>query len=204
MPVDFAALARSVGTVPGVQGCLLLSREGLTLAAEPATEEDRAMAAWSRIAALGDVEKGFVTVNGQMWVVSRRGPFCAIALAEATARPGVILAQLDQVLLAADEERARTREEIRAGGSVPDPAQAPRFRAPLHRDRDRAPGAVPPAGPPAAPPERPAEEPEPAATSAPTPAPSRSIPEEWEIDVVELSREFGGLHGESGPREVEE
>src|SRR5205823_19491 len=100
------------------------------------------------------VEKGFVSMGGEQWVFSRRGPYGALALGDATARPGVVLAQLDQVLLAADEDRVWGREEIRAAPATrtpgqPDPQQAARFRAPLHR-APAAPPAPAPAPAPAA------------------------------------------------------
>jgi hypothetical protein len=221
MPVDFAALARSVVDVPGVQACLLLSRDGLPLAAAPPTEEDRVMAAWARLGALGDVEKGFVAVDGQTWVFSRRGPFCAMAMAERTVRPGLVLAELDQVLLSAEEDRTRGREEIRTTASrpQPDPTSRPRFQAPLHRDRDRAAGIPAEAGAPSVPApavaaEAPAAEPDqgvphishPSSEVSPSPPPEpRSLgTEDWEIDVVEISREFGGLYGGSPEDEMGE
>src|SRR5207247_2133150 len=74
MPVDFAALAGSISSVPGVRAALLLSREGLALAVAPESEESRLVSVWARLAGLGEVEKGFVNVDGGRWVVGRRGP----------------------------------------------------------------------------------------------------------------------------------
>ena len=226
MPVDFAALARSIRAVPGVRVCLVVSRDGLALAVAPEELENEAVAASGRLAALGDVEKGFVSMAGEQWVFSRRGPYGALAVCDATARPGVILAELDQVLLAADEDRVRGREEIRTGptgrSAQQEQAQAGRFRAPLHRTPAApAPGAepapvqapaasaAPAAAPaPAHPGDRPADSDETPAKPAPPVAeeetPSAPVLEhDWSVDVVEISREFGGLYGESGPENAE-
>lgn len=218
MAIDFGVLAQSLMTVAGVQGCALVSRDGLTLAAAPSSEEGTVTAAWARLASLGEIEKGFLAVDSQLWVFARRGPFSAIVLAEPSARPGLILTHVEQVLLAAEEDRARARDEIRStpgrAGSEGSPTAQGRFRAPLHRDRAPAPTVdleadhqepavavkVPtrPAEPAAAPggveagPSRPSAKP-----------PSRSEPEDgddWGIDVVELAREFGGLYREPDRR----
>src|SRR5438093_5934360 len=155
MAVDFAALARSMAAVPGARACLVVSREGLPLAAVQEALEADATAALNRLAALGEVEKGFVAMGSDMWVFARRGPYSALVLAEPSARPGVILTQLEQALLAADEDRVRGREEMRAASrQASGESGAPaRFRAPLHR----TPAAQPP------PPEA---EPAPASTAA--------------------------------------
>ncbi len=189
MTVDFAALAGSVGALPGVRVCVVLSREGLALASSPEADELGAMSAWGRLGSLGEVEKGFVSMSGEMWVFCRRGPFAALAVADPSARPGVILTQLEQALLAADEDRTRTREEMRSAGSrpaaQPESQQAPRFRAPLHR----APAT---AGPDAG-----GEAP---ATPAPRGKSAEGKSDEEWVDVVELSREFGGLYGADDER----
>ena len=204
MPVDFAALARSVRAVPGVRACLLLSRDGFTLGVEPASEEERVMAGWARLATLGEVERGFVVVAGDLWVFCGRGPFAAVVSADPGARPGVILAHLEQMLLAADEVRVQGREEIRTSAGRPAEGVAPqRFRAPLHRER-----TVPepqPAGT--------EEHPQPVSSgtsatqsddrsqdpgvtrdgSPDEPRPERRD-DDWEVDAVQLAREFGGLY----------
>src|SRR5438552_825155 len=141
MPVDFAALAGSISSVPGVRASLLLSREGLALAVAPESEEGRLMSVWARLAGLGDVEKGFVNVDGGMWVFARRGPYVALALADGAARPGIVLAEIEQSLLAAEEDRHRDRVEIRSAQPKPATEAVPsgRFRAMLHRDRPAGP-----------------------------------------------------------------
>jgi hypothetical protein len=137
MAFDFGTLAGSIGTgLPGVRACLLVSRDGLPLSSHPESAEARAMKAWAQLQNLGDVDKGFVGMTDEMWVFVRRGPFAALVLAEPNARPGVLLTTLDQALMAADEERVRSRSDLR---SAVREETSPRFRAPLHRDPERAP-----------------------------------------------------------------
>jgi predicted RNase H-like HicB family nuclease len=190
MPVDFAALAGSISSVPGVRAALLLSREGLALAVAPESEEGRLMSVWARLAGLGEVERGFVNVDGGMWVFARRGPFVAMALADGAARPGVVLAEIEQALLVAEEDRHRDRAEIRSGQPKPVSEAVPsgRFRAMLHRDR--------PVGP---------EEARPSLdlSERGTAEPHAGVEEEVEVDAVELAREFGGLHTRGETEEEE-
>ena len=188
MPVDFAALAGSISSVPGVRASLLLSREGLALAVAPESEESRLVAVWARLAGLGEVEKGFVNVDGGMWVFARRGPFAALALADGAARPGVVLAEIEQALLAAEEDRHRDRAEIRSAQPKPVSEAVPggRFRAVLHRDRPPAPA-------------EPGEVRQ--AVERQEPERRRRADEDLEVDAVELAREFGGLYPR---RETEE
>jgi predicted regulator of Ras-like GTPase activity (Roadblock/LC7/MglB family) len=223
MAIDFGVLAQSLMTVAGVQGCALVSRDGLTLAAAPSSEEGTVTAAWARLASLGEIEKGFVAMDSQLWVFARRGPFSAIVLAEPSARPGLILTQIEQVLLAADEDRARARDEIRntpgRPGAESSPTAAGRFRAPLHRERApaatvdlEADGQEPaaavkapsPTSDPAAATARPGSDaPAPTGQAPTAQPPSGSEPEDgddWGIDVVELAREFGGLYREPDRR----
>jgi hypothetical protein len=121
MSIDFSALTAAVGMgLPEVRACLIVSREGLALGAYPREEEGRAMNAWTRVAGLGDVERGFVGTPEELWVFSRRGAYAAVALALPTARPGVVLDTLDQMLLMAEE--ARTRKDALKPRAVPAPA----------------------------------------------------------------------------------
>src|SRR5438876_128453 len=108
MSVDFAALAMAVVSgVPDVRTCLVVSRDGLALGAYPVSEEEKALAVWSRMAALGDVERGFVALRDEVWVFCRRGPYTALATGRPSLRAGVLLDRLDQMLLAAEEARVR-------------------------------------------------------------------------------------------------
>ncbi len=130
MSIDFAALTQAVvAGLPDVRSCLLVSRDGLALSASPATEEGRTLDVWTRIAALGDVERGFVTVRDEVWVFCRRGAYGAVATAASTTRPGLVLDRLEQMVLVAEEARVR-RDAVRTSVDAPR-----RLRTPLHRER---------------------------------------------------------------------
>jgi hypothetical protein len=106
---DYSSLAhRIAGGVADVRGCLILSRDGLILGSFP---EDEAVVkpSWLRFAALGEPERSFVEFAGETWAYLRRGPYAAFAIAGVGVRPGLLLDQLEQVLMAAEE--ARTRRE---------------------------------------------------------------------------------------------
>ena len=143
MSEEFAALVGSIGVgVPGVHACLLVSSDDLALATHPPAEEERALAVWLRLAALGDLDRGFVVVGDETWAFFREGGYGALAIAGTNVRPGVLLDRLEQVVAAAVDIRERrealtgpgaglpgmAREAARAGGTR-------RFRLPLHREQ---------------------------------------------------------------------
>src|SRR5262245_42530558 len=98
MTLDFTALTNAVvAGVHDVRACLLVSREGLALAASPASEEARALTVWDRIAGLGEVDRGFIGAREEHWVFARRGAYVGVAIAGPSARPGVVLDGLDQM-----------------------------------------------------------------------------------------------------------
>ena len=136
MFIDFAALTQAVvAGLSNVRSCLIVSRDGLALGASPATEEGRSLDVWTRIAALGDVERGFVTVRDEVWVFCRRGAYGSVAIADSSSRPGVILDTLDQMILMAEEARVR-KEGLRLPERETAPADTPRGpRTLLHKDR---------------------------------------------------------------------
>jgi hypothetical protein len=131
---DFTALAASLSAGVGdVRGCLILSRDGLVLGAHPDGEEDLVKPAWLRFATLGEPERGFVQFGTEVWCYARRGAYAAFALAGTTVRPGLVIDQMEQVLMSAEETRSK-REGLRG----PEPAAAPvaapssKPRTPLH------------------------------------------------------------------------
>jgi hypothetical protein len=143
MSIDFAALTQAVvAGLPDVRSCLMVSRDGLALGASPATEEGRTLDVWTRIAALGEVERGFVTFRDEVWVFCRRGAYGAVATAPSTARPGLILDSLEQMVLMAEESRVR-KEGLRPPAERETPsADTPRGpRTALHRERTPAPAS---------------------------------------------------------------
>ncbi|MGZ8594383.1 MAG: hypothetical protein ACXWYJ_01835 [Actinomycetota bacterium] len=118
---DYSALAQRISvSVPEVRGCMILSRDGMVLGAFPDDDESLAKAAWLRFITLGEPERSFVEFTDQTWAFVRRGPYAAFAVAEAGVRPGVMVDQLEQAMLTAEEGRTR-RDTLR----VPDAANAP-------------------------------------------------------------------------------
>ncbi|MET0801615.1 MAG: hypothetical protein ABWZ53_10655 [Actinomycetota bacterium] len=118
---DYSALAQRISvSVSGVTGALILSRDGLVLGAYPNEDESLAKAAWLRFTVLGEPEKSFVEFPDQVWAYVRRGPYGAFVLAEVGTRPGVLVDQMEQMLLLAEEGRSR-RDTMR----LPDAAAAP-------------------------------------------------------------------------------
>jgi hypothetical protein len=104
---DYSSLAhRIAGGLADVRGCLILSRDGLILGSYP-EEESAVKPSWLRFATLGEPERSFVEFAGEVWAYLRRGPYAAFAVAGVGVRPGLLLDQLEQVLMAAEEARTR-------------------------------------------------------------------------------------------------
>ena len=118
---EYAALAqRVVLTMGDVHGCLVLSRDGLVLAAFPEESEDALLKpAWLRFVAMGEVRRSFVEFGDQIWGFVHRGPYAAFVVAGVAVRPGIVLDQLEQALLLAEEGRTK-RDTLK----VPDAAAA--------------------------------------------------------------------------------
>ena len=128
---DFDALASSLAAGLGdVRGCLVLSRDGLVLGSSPAGAEANATPAWVRFAALGDTERGFAQFGAESWCYVRRGPYAAFAVVGPGARPGLVLDQMDQALLAA--EQARAQHEVFGPRAVESTPPTTRPRTLLH------------------------------------------------------------------------
>jgi len=150
---EFAALAqRVVLTMDDVRGCLVLSRDGLVLGAFPEDQEAELKPAWLRFVHVGEARKGFVEFSDQLWAFVHRGPYAAFVVTGTSVRPGVMLDQLEQAVIAAEETRAKQKEVTL---KVPDAAGAPsgRPRTSLHPPADRP--AAAPVGANAAPEEMP-------------------------------------------------
>jgi hypothetical protein len=123
---DYSALAQRIAlSIREVRGCLILSRDGLVLAAYPDEEEAAAKAAWLRFCVLGEPEKSFVEFPDQTWAFVRRGPYAAFAMADAGVRPGVMVDQLEQLLLTAESERSK-RDSMRLPDAQGAPSGKPR------------------------------------------------------------------------------
>ena len=133
---DYSALAQRIAvSVSGVSGALILSRDGLVLGAFPTDDESLAKPAWLKFITLGEPDRSFVEFPDQVWAYVKRGPYAAFATAEAGTRPGVLVDQMEQVLLVAEEGRTR-RDTLR----VPDASAAPigKPRTSLHPQGDKA------------------------------------------------------------------
>jgi hypothetical protein len=212
MSVDFVALAKAVvAGVADVRVCLIVSRDGLALGACPVEQEEKALAVWSQVATLGEVERCFVALRDEVWAFSRRGPYAALATAGPAVRPGLLLDSLEQMLLTAEEGRLRkdgNRAPPEKQGSA-DTTRRP--RSSLHPEaKEERPAATSleeaavsawlqrvrgqvernPATPA---PAKPAAH---SAPSNPASAPTRSGEERaWTVDRGALSLEFRGLLG---------
>jgi hypothetical protein len=221
MSVDFAALAMAVVSgVADVRACLVVSRDGLALGAYPPSEEEKALTVWSRMAALGDVERGFVGMRDEVWAFSRRGPYSALATGHPSARAGIVLDALDQLLLATEEARVR-KEAIRPSHdkeATPEPARGPRTALhPAPREDSAQPGQAEASPRPSLEQlavsswverlreqalragqgenEQAGEVSTPAAEEGPDVRP-RETRAGWEVDRAALNREFAGLFDE--------
>jgi hypothetical protein len=132
---DYSALAQRIAvTVSGVRGSLILSRDGLVLGSFPENDEGPAKSAWLKFVTLGEPDKSFVEFPDQVWAFVKRGPYAAFSVAEPGTRPGILVDQMEQVLLAAEEGRSK-REAVR----LPDAASAPsgKPRTSLHPAADK-------------------------------------------------------------------
>ncbi|HEY3264868.1 MAG TPA: hypothetical protein VGK12_06895, partial [Actinomycetota bacterium] len=122
---EFLALAaRVAASVRDLRGVLILSRDGLVLGVFPEGDEALIKPAWLRFAGLGEPDKGFVEFADELWAYVRRGPYASFAVSGPGARPGLVMDQLEQMLLAAEEIRAK--REIRVPDAAPAPSGKPR------------------------------------------------------------------------------
>ncbi len=130
---DLGALAETLTAGVGdARGSLILSRDGLVLGAYPVEAEGLVKPAWVRFASLGEPERGFVQFGTEIWSFVRRGPYAAFVVTGIGVRPGLVIDQIEQVLLAA--EVARANREVT---TTPEPAPPPAMplskpRTPLH------------------------------------------------------------------------
>ena len=123
---DYSALAQRIAvSVSGVRGSLILSRDGLVLGAHPQGEESLAKPAWLKFVTLGEPEKSFVEFSDVVWAFVKRGPYAAFTVADAGTRPGILVDQMEQVLLSAEEGRSR-RDTVRLHDASAAPTGKPR------------------------------------------------------------------------------
>lgn len=129
---DFNALAAALWAgIRDARGCLILSRDGLVLGSHPDGAETTAKPAWLKLAGLGDPERGFLQFGTEVWCFVRRGPYAALAVTGPAVRPGPVIDQMEQVLLAAEEARSR-REGLKFPPLIVPQAPTARPRTSLH------------------------------------------------------------------------
>jgi hypothetical protein len=146
---EFSALAaRVAASVGDLRGVLILSRDGLVLGAFPDGDEALVKPAWLRFAGLGESDKGFVEFGDEVWAYVRRGPYAAFTVTGPNVRPGLVMDQLEQMLMAAEEQRAR-REALRLPDVAPAPSGKPRTS--LHAEPRQVPQPAQAPGQPVAP-----------------------------------------------------
>lgn len=131
---EYSTLARGVTVAIGdVHACVILSRDGMVIGAHPEGGESVAKPAWLRFAALGQSQRGFIEFSDQLWAFVHRGPYSAFALAAPSVRPGLLMDQMEQALLSAEEQRARREpRRLLEAGHVP----FGKPRTPLHPPAD--------------------------------------------------------------------
>jgi hypothetical protein len=125
---------------------LILSRDGLVLGTFPDGDESLAKPAWLKFVTLGEAERSFVEFGDQVWAFVKRGPYAAFSVADGGTRPGILVDQMEQVLLAAEDGRAKRGDTLR----VPDATSAPsgKPRTSLHPTADKPlPSEIAAAGP---------------------------------------------------------
>ncbi|MDQ3210486.1 MAG: roadblock/LC7 domain-containing protein [Actinomycetota bacterium] len=123
---EYSALAQRISAnVRGVLGALILSRDGLVLGAFPIDDESLAKPAWLTFTALGEPDRSFVEFPDQVWAYVRRGPYAAFATAAPGTRPGVLVDQMEQILLVVEELRTR-KDAVRVPESTSAPSGKPR------------------------------------------------------------------------------
>ncbi len=212
---DYSTLAHRIAiSVPGIRGCLMLSRDGSVLGAHPEGEaESYVKSAWVRFSALGEAERSFVEFPDQTWAFVRRGGYAAFAVADLGVRPGILVDLLEQALMAGEQERAHDRDTMRLPETPSAPSGKPRTS--LHKpERSPAPEPADVAGRVAADDPEPGSEPgsegaeatssiaEPGTASPGTAAPERKRrfgrkqaepDDESEVDRILLAKEFAGL-----------
>lgn len=128
--------ARVAAGSADVRACLLLSSDGLTLAAYPEDREPSARAAYGRMVD-GDPEpeRGFLAVGEEIWAFARRGGYGALAIGGRGVRPGVLLDALDGALKEAHQERVEAAPEPRPARRPSEPVR--RTRTAPHSDPAR-------------------------------------------------------------------
>jgi hypothetical protein len=189
MDVDYTALASRVATRADVLGCLILSRDGLVLGSFPPHGERDVTPAWLAFSRIGDPERGFIAFSEEIWAYAAHEGYAAFAVAVPSARPGIVIDMLEQVLMEVGDSRER-RDAVRPPETVNLPPTAPVETRPgtATQPPTSHPQRAPAAPVPVEAESRSEAEPE----DAEEPAPSGAHHPE-DVDRVALAREFADL-----------
>jgi hypothetical protein len=132
---DLSALAaRLAAGVGDVRGCLIVSRDGLVMGAYPDDAETQLKSAWLRFATVGEPDRSFVQFGDEIWCYVRRGAYAAFVVTSVAIRPGLVLDQIDQLLLTTEGARSRG-EALRVPEAPAAPSGKP--RTPMHAEPSR-------------------------------------------------------------------
>jgi hypothetical protein len=132
---DLSALAaRLAAGVGDVRGCLIVSRDGLVMGAYPEDAETQLKPAWLRFATVGEPDRSFVQFGDEIWCYVRRGAYAAFVVSSVAIRPGLVLDQIDQLLLTTEGARSRG-EALRVPEALAAPSGKP--RTPMHAEPSR-------------------------------------------------------------------
>ena len=129
---DFNALAAQLAAGVGdARGCLIVSRDDLVMGVHPLDGEARLRPAWLLFCGLGEPERSFVQFGNEIWCYVRRGPYAAFVVTGVAVRPGLVIDQIEQILVSAQERReAMTVPEVHR--------EAARQETPLHLEPEPA------------------------------------------------------------------
>jgi hypothetical protein len=157
---DLDALAAELSAgLEDARACLVLSGDGLVLAAHPRGSEDAAREPWLRMAQVGNVERGFLRFDAETWVYVRSGEYAAFMITGTAVRAGIVLDHLEHGLRRASSERdgepnpIREREHprpvpvtepgpLRAPDDAPTPGEAPHRAGPIVLQPETDPGVL--------------------------------------------------------------
>jgi len=111
--IDYNQLAtRIADAIPDLRGCLVISEDGMLLAAFPEGAEELVRPMWLKFAGLGEAKRGYLQFYGSLWVFARRDPVAIFAIAGTSVRPGLLLSTLEEMLPSAEQEAAGADKRV--------------------------------------------------------------------------------------------
>src|SRR5205814_1844095 len=125
-PVDGSTLVVDLLYHPAVTPMQTTARDGMVRGAYPEEDEQTFKPAWLKFVHVGEARRGFVEFSDQLWAYVHRGPYAAFVISGTGVRPGVLLDQLEQAVLAAEETRAKKGETLKVPVALSAPSGRPR------------------------------------------------------------------------------